>query len=237
MTVTIPGNGTCTPYTPNIKTVVTNGQITGASLQVLAPTVEVDESGILDDTLIFAVIQGGAGYTSTPTVTVGGLTGCTIPTPVPHLNNRGELATIDDMVIPDTCTGAPTVTVSAPPTLATNITCPANTTLTVADPSGNGSSVTATATSDNTGVITITNPGEGYTSNPAVTVTGGTCTGVPIATATIDPATNKVTSVTFSTTGGTTATAISNATGTLAAIPTNGGGSGYTSAPLVTVTG
>lgn len=33
--------------------------------------------------LIFAVVNGGAGYPTAPTVTIGGLTGagCTVPTP------------------------------------------------------------------------------------------------------------------------------------------------------------
>jgi hypothetical protein len=206
--------------------------------------VEVDRSAILDNTLIFAVINGGAGYTSVPTVTIGGLTGvnCTLPAAVPHLNNRGELTTIDDMVIPSTCMGIPTVTVSAPPALASNITCPANTTLTVAEPTGtvNGNTATATVALAGTGfTVTVTNGGSGYNSNPAVTVntTGANCTKTPVGTATIDPATKKVTAVTLSFGGGTTAYAISNATGTQAAIPTNGGGAGYTAAPLVSVTG
>lgn len=41
VTVNVPNNGTCSPYTPNIKTVVTSGKITGATFQVLAPTVNV----------------------------------------------------------------------------------------------------------------------------------------------------------------------------------------------------
>jgi hypothetical protein len=85
----------------------------------------------------------------------------------------------------------------------------------------------------------VVNAGSGYNSNPAVTVnvTGANCTKTPVATATIDPATKKVTAVTLSFGGGTTAYAISNVTGTSAAIPTNGGGAGYTTAPVVTVTG
>jgi len=132
-----------------------------------------------------------------------------------------------------------TVTVTPPPPLVTNITCPANTTLTVAEPTGaiNGDTATATVALDGTGFdVTVVNAGSGYNSNPAVTVSGGTCTKMPVGTATVDPATKKVTAVTLSF-GGTTAYAISNATGTTAAIPTNGGGSGYTAAPLVTVTG
>jgi hypothetical protein len=245
VTINIPNNGTCSPYTPNIKTVVTGGKVTSASLQVLAPTVQVNFSDFLATAshkmLIFAVVNGGAGYQTAPTVTIGGLTGagCTVPTPVPHLNNRGELATIDDLQVPQACLGIPTITVSAPPALVPNITCPVNTTLTVAEPTGtvNGEGATATVALAGTGFdITVTNGGSGYTSNPAVTVTGGTCTQTPVGTATIDPATKKVTAVTLSF-GGTTAYAISNDTGTTAAIPTNGGGAGYTTAPLVTVTG
>lgn len=69
-------------------------------------------------------------------------------TATPQVNNRGELATISDLIIPATCTGTPTVTVSAPPALS-SITCPSNTTFTVATPTGTGTPVTATATSDN----------------------------------------------------------------------------------------
>jgi hypothetical protein len=74
--------------------------------------------------------------------------------------------------------------------------------------------------------------------NPVVTVSSPSCTKPLSATATIDIETKKVVAIDFSTTG-TTATAISNNTGTLATIPTNGGGSGYSSTnpPLVTVTG
>lgn len=118
------------------------------------------------------------------------------------------------------------------------MTCPTGTTFTVANSTGTVNPVTATATVANNGTITITEYGSGYIVNPTVTVTGGTCTSQPVATATIDIATKQVKTITFSATGqGTTATAISNATGTTATIPTNGGGSGYTTAPIVTVTG
>ncbi len=66
--------------------------------------------------------------------------------------------------------------------------------------------------------------------------TGLTCATPPVAIATIDTSKKEVKSIVFSATGGTAATAIANATGTAAVIPTNGGGAGYTSAPLVTVT-
>lgn len=67
------------------------------------------------------------------------------------------------------------MTVSPPPALVSNITCPTNTTVTVAEPTGtvNGEGATATVALAGTGFnVTITNPGSGYTSNPAVTVTG-----------------------------------------------------------------
>jgi len=146
---------------------------------------------------------------------------------------------MDGFDIPVNCTGTPTITVSAPPALAANIVCPTGTTATVSEPTGevNGSTATVTvALNGGNLTATVTDGGSGYTSAPAVTVTGGTCTKTPSATAVIDPATKKVTAINFSFTG-TTAYAISNATGTAAAIPTNGGGSGYTSAPAVTVTG
>ena len=101
--------------------------------------------------LIFAVTNGGAGYTTAnpPTVTIGGLTGtgCTGLTGTPRLNSSGGLATVDDLPIPATCTGTPTVAISAPPALVA-VTCPTNTTFTVANPTGTGTVVTATATSN-----------------------------------------------------------------------------------------
>lgn len=149
------------------------------------------------------------------------------------------MATVDDRIIPNGCTGTPTVTVSAPPALV-DVTCPTGTTVTVSAPTGtlNGEQATATSNDDAT-VITLTNPGSGYDTNPLVTVSGGTCTGIPTVTAVIDVATKQVTSITFDTDGttGTTAYAISNISGTIASIPTNGAGAGYTTAPIVTVTG
>lgn len=59
--------------------------------------------------------------------------------------------------------------------------------------------MTATAISNASGSIaTITNAGSGYTSAPVVTVTGGTCSNRPIATATIST-TGTVTSIILST--------------------------------------
>lgn len=138
--------------------------------------------------------------------------------------------------MPASCTGTATVSIADAPAPIVN--CTNGTTLKVAPPTNTTAGVTATATSNAAGTVaTIVNPGAGYDSAPLVTVKDGTCTKLPSATATID-ASGKVTAVTLSTVG-TTATAISNTAGTVATIPTNGGGSGYSSTnpPRVTVTG
>ena len=70
VTVNVPNGGTCTPYTPSIKATLAGGKITGASLQVLTPTVEVARGTLEPNKLYFAVIDGGAGYTTPPTVTL-----------------------------------------------------------------------------------------------------------------------------------------------------------------------
>lgn len=151
MTVVIPNNGTCTPYTPAVGTTVAGGLVTAATFKVATPTVEVARGALQTNNLIFAVTNGGAGYTTAnpPTVTIGGLTGtgCTGLTGTPQVNSRGELATISDLTIPSTCTGTPSVTISAPSALVA-VTCPTNTTFTVANPTGTGTVVTATATSN-----------------------------------------------------------------------------------------
>ena len=245
--INIPNGGTCAPYTPNIKTTLTGGKVTNAILQVLSPTVEVSRWILEPNKLYFAVIQGGAGYTTSPTVTIGGLSGagCVGLTSVAHINNRGSLETVwpnngfNGFDIPSICTGTPTVTVSAPPALSTSITCPANTLLIVAEPTNTVTGTTAIGTvflNGTTLTATVTDGWLGYSSNPSVTVSGGTCIQMPSATAIIDPATKKVTAVTFGFSGS-PAYAISHVFGSMAVIPTNGGGSGYTTAPLVSVTG
>ena len=70
VTVNVPNAGTCTPYTPSVKATVTGGKVTSASLQVLTPTVEVARGTLEPNKLYFAVIDGGAGYTTPPTVTL-----------------------------------------------------------------------------------------------------------------------------------------------------------------------
>lgn len=52
---------------------------------MLTPTVEVARGTLEPNKLYFAVIDGGAGYTVAPTVTIGGLTGCTIPVVTPDI--------------------------------------------------------------------------------------------------------------------------------------------------------
>lgn len=79
---------------------------------------------------------------------------------------------------------------------------------TVAITGGGGTGATATVTT--AGVLTLTNPGSGYTSTPTVTFTGGT--------------------------GGTSMTATANDTNfTVAGIQLTANGSGYTSAPAVSL--
>lgn len=73
VTVNIPNNGTCTPYTPAIGTTVSAGSITTAIFKVATPTVEVSRGALITDKLVFAVTNGGAGYSATnqPVVTIG----------------------------------------------------------------------------------------------------------------------------------------------------------------------
>ncbi len=72
----MPGNGTCNPYTPAIGTTIAAGAVTGAVFRVATPTVEVNRGILETNKLVFAVTNGGAGYSATnlPTVTIGGLT-------------------------------------------------------------------------------------------------------------------------------------------------------------------
>ncbi len=72
MTVVIPNNGTCTPYTPAVGTTVAGGVVTGAVFQVATPTVQVTRGALQTNNLLFAVTNGGAGYTTAnpPTVTI-----------------------------------------------------------------------------------------------------------------------------------------------------------------------
>ncbi|MEY8876875.1 MAG: multicopper oxidase domain-containing protein [Leptothrix sp. (in: b-proteobacteria)] len=111
--------------------------------------------------------------------------------------------------------------------------------------SGTGTGAAATVQTTGTGAtrrvtgITITNPGNGYTSAPTLTITGATGTVIP-ATFTITTA-RKAPTVTFSAPAvGTAATgtvAFNATTGVVTGVTITNAGGGYTAPPTVTFTG
>lgn len=128
-----------------------------------------------------------------------------------------------------------TCTATGGTTTATTVSCTVAPTFTIAAPTGNSAGTQATATLNATATVaTVTNPGSGYTGDPAVTLTGGTCNFYPNIKATVNTTTGVISNITVSALG-VTATATSNTTGTTATVV--GGGSGYITTPVVTVTG
>ena len=137
------------------------------------------------DTLSFVIVSGGAAYITPPAVTIGGLTGCTLPTNLTAQITQNRVTSINSVVIDSSCTGTPTVSVANPPN-PSGVTCSSDARLIVAPPSGTSTGVTATAHANSSGTLaTVDIGGSGYTSIPAVTVSGGTCTKMPSATATV----------------------------------------------------
>ncbi len=121
-------------------------------------------------------------------------------------------------------------------------------TVTFSGGGGSGATGIAVLTTETVTGITITNPGSGYTSAPTITITGGGGTGA-VATATISA---SVTAISVSTAGtdynsvpyisiaapasGVPATATATvANGGVSGIQVVDGGTGYTTAPAVTV--
>ena len=208
----------------------------GATVTVFNNPVEVGQTRVSasNDVVVAAhITNGGAGYTSAPTVTItgGGNSPATATATIDF-----ALGLLAGITITDGGAGyatAPTVTITG---------------------GGATQDATATATIDvDTGVltgITITDPGVGYTSAPTVTLTGGV--NVATATATIDA--GVVDGITIDdsgagyipaptviiTGGGATSGATATATivaGVVAGITIDDPGVGYTSAPTVTITG
>jgi hypothetical protein len=135
-----------------------------------------------------SVINGGSGYTLAPTLTItgGGGTGAT------------ATANLNATSLSGLAGGGGSGYTSAP-------------TVAIAAPQAGGTTATATANVANGTVVsyTITNAGSGYTSPPAVTLTGGGGTGAA-ATATLTPT-------------------------SIASVTVTNPGSGYFTAPSVTV--
>ena len=211
--------------------------------------------------------NGGAGYTSAPTVSLtgGGGTGATATaTLAPRavagltLTNGGSGYTSAPTV---TLTGGGGAGASATATLATRFVASVTvtnggngytSTPTVSFSGGGGTGATATATVVKRKVtgIAVTNGGSGYTSAPTVTISGGGGSGAG-ATATLAPAavasltlTNpgsgytSAPTVGFSGGGGSGAAATATlAPAAVASITLTNGGSGYTSAPTVGFSG
>jgi Bacterial Ig domain/Abnormal spindle-like microcephaly-assoc'd, ASPM-SPD-2-Hydin len=117
--------------------------------------------------------------------------------------------------------------------------CASPVTVTLTPVDLNGSGATATATLDSTGTvvtgIVVNTPGTGYTSAPAVSVTdaNATCSSTTAATAVLAPL-----PVNFSGGGGSGAAATATINGgVVTSITVSNSGSGYTSFPVVSITG
>lgn len=142
--------------------------------QVIQPRVLVTEGDvgtyIEDGVVSITVTNGGAGYTSAPTVAISG-SGDAAATAV---INKHKVVAIAITNAGDDYTSAPTIAISAPPA------------------GGVQATATCTVTDGEITAISITNQGSGYVTAPTVTLTGGAGSGAILTAALGGPVTSVI---------------------------------------------
>lgn len=203
--------------------------ITGGGGSGATATVRVNSAGVIEG---FTITNAGSGYTGTPVVTLSGSVGT-------GADLTGAVAVRSgDFISAITPAGTQTGYIASPAVTFTG---------------GGGTNAAATAIVSTAGAITgyaITNAGSGYTSAPTVAVAAGTTaattsasftpTGVGLAAVTGQSQGSNygtaVPTVTFSGGGGTGGIATATlSSGVVTGYSIVSAGSGYTSAPVVTV--